>query len=68
MSKRLTPWFSGEVRPVHEGWYEVGKKHARHGFYKLHWDGILWSISPSSLARWPLTPSHKWRGIMRRVF
>lgn len=40
-----TPWFPGDVAPVHVGWYD---RYFTDGMYRQWWDGTQWMIETSS--------------------
>ena len=54
-----TPWFHGNLRPVHVGWYE--RIYNETWISKYYWDGTRWLLYPDQ------DPSNyqflKWRGL-----
>jgi hypothetical protein len=79
MSKELTPWFPGGVKPARKGWYEVGESTRLHhnNTAKLRgrpfrfWSGRMWLTASPSLG-WSFSsifgthPCHQWRGLAKK--
>lgn len=70
MSKKLTPWFPGSVKPVHVGSYEVRlwdkwcNEYASTGTYQ--WNGKYWSAygeRTAGMDRPGWHPKDQWRGL-----
>lgn len=65
--KKYSPWFPPEIKPVHEGVYQIGVRHYRH------WNGIWWGYYGDSalmayayrLKRSAVQPN-TWRGLARK--
>lgn len=67
MSKKLTPWFPGEVAPAHVGFYErdYGFGDEETGDY---WDGDRWWVVPvlAHEKRLPSSVDLPWRGLAEK--
>ena len=71
---KLTPWFPADVKPVHEGDYEV-KRYRSGGFgkmrpHRLTWDGEDWRYAhdfekarKSDFASMKASDGDMWRGL-----
>jgi hypothetical protein len=79
MSKKLTPWFPGDVKPVRKGWYETGTNgvlhHRSRGFLTgrpfRYWTGFEWvTASPDLIwcdrSIFGTHPTHQWRGLAEK--
>ena len=55
-----TEWYSGDIKPVYVGYYEVRSK--IFGEYLLKWDGEKWLYSDGSVAAFQ---GRDWRGIKK---
>jgi hypothetical protein len=53
MSKKMTDWFPPNIKPVHEGVYEVRFVYKTFGKLYARWNGNKWSNSS-----WLLTGLH----------
>lgn len=78
MSKKLTPWFPGDMEPVRKGWYEVravGLNHRHRGHLSgrpfRYWTGHRWMTASPNLS-WAFSsifgsdPAHQWRGLAEK--
>lgn len=76
MKAKLTPWFSGNVKPARVGFYEVGHSRPLHHNNRLHltgyptrfWNGYNWITDdlfdkPSIFGK---HETHQWRGLAQR--
>jgi hypothetical protein len=68
MSKKHTPWFPADVKPVHVGVYQVDRVHAYQ-----HWNGRYWGIYCLSMAEArrradfeSMYQEHQWRGLAKK--
>ena len=67
LKKGCTGWFSGDIAPVHVGYYE---RYYVDGLYLHYWDGKAWKHDHK-----PETPEHwrqvgdypAWRGLTTKV-
>ena len=41
MGKKLTPWFSGHIKPARKGLYQTMNRLTNSTGYQ-HWDGTVW--------------------------
>lgn len=70
-AKKLTPWFSGDVKPVHVGVYEREAFKGSCGKYS-YWNGrrfFIGDTSPLHAVKWrsaSFNQSARWRGLARR--
>lgn len=74
MSKKLTPWFPPEVKPVHIGVYETAEPNLDSECFQ-HWNGSFWGLCSSS-ARYAATNGQAngfsgfqqtmWRGLAKK--
>lgn len=71
MSKKLTPWFPGSVKPVHVGIYMLMDGLGERIGYQ-HWNGSWWScwtpsIEDAAIAKFTSAhaecQNYKWRGL-----
>lgn len=67
---KLTPWFPPEIKPVHVGFYHIGKLDfdpRNDIFYEAHnnsyWDGKSW-LAPISRIK-SYYQNRYWRGILK---
>jgi hypothetical protein len=67
MSKKLTPWFPGNVKPVRSGYYErdwTGDGNTA-GFDPDYWDGDIWRLSKFGIAWRQRAKALPWRGLAK---
>lgn len=58
MSKKLTPWFPADVKPVRKGVYIASL--FRHEKWYRYWDGRSWSTGGPSVAGCLRNPTDDW--------
>jgi len=65
MSKKYTPWFPGDVKPVHPGLYEASSEGNRGVFY--FWSGARWEFANPVIRTLPCNRQDKrWRGLAKK--
>lgn len=66
MSKKLTPWFPGEIKPLHKGRYNAS--HWRNAASFFVWDGRYWRFPKGvDLAGQKCFSQNKeWRGLAKK--
>jgi hypothetical protein len=67
MSKKLTPWFPGHVKPAHIGFYERDY-HIVEAELADYWDGDDWWVVPNGCPeeRYLGAPVCPWRGLAEK--
>lgn len=69
---KYTPWFSGDVKPVREGWYEVMGNFIEGRQTRRYWSGRGWmwrglsGDEPLRVAAFSYK-SDKWRGLTKEA-
>ena len=65
--KGCTAWFSGDIAPVHVGYYE---RYYVDGLYLHYWDGACWKHDnkPDTAPHWRQVGDYPaWRGLLNKV-
>ena len=69
MKLTLTPWYSGNVKPVRKGWYECKNPNPVTVYDNTQmdwWDGKRWcAMADSDSAYIGNQTSWKWRGVVK---
>lgn len=70
MSKKLTPWFPGDVKPVRAGVYETDSEQIGGTRTFQRWTGKQWGLCTSDASFAPPFMSAyqnpKWRGLAKK--